>query len=175
MPAIDETLIFRPLSIGLLTISDSRNVSDDLSGDILAARLKEAGHRLHSRALVKDDRSAISNQVKAWANDNEINIILTTGGTGLTGRDVTIEALMPMFEKTLDGFSVVFQKVSFETIGLATLQSRACAGIIQGTIIFCLPGSTGAVSQAWDDIIQDALDSRYRPSSLVDILPRLIE
>jgi len=137
--------------------------------------LKSSGHTLQSRNIVKDDVSAISAQVKSWSKDNNIDVILTTGGTGLTGRDVTVEAVEPMFEKTLEGFSALFHKTSFETVGLATLQSRACAGLIRETFVFCLPGSTGAVKQAWDEIISNALDSRYRPSSLVDLMPRLME
>jgi len=175
MSGIDETLLFRPLTFAVITISDTRTSEDDRSGDCLVERIKTSGHTLRSRKIVKDDGSAIFAQVKSWSEDEEIDVILTTGGTGLTGRDVTVEAIRPMFAKTLDGFSVLFHRLSFETIGLATLQSRACAGLIGGTFIFCLPGSTGAVKQAWDEILNGALDSRYRPSSLVDLLPRLKE
>ena len=175
MIGIDETLMFQPLSFAILTASDTRIETDDKSGDCLAQRAKNAGHSVKARAIVKDDIAAITNQVDLWAADPTIDIILTTGGTGLTGRDVTIEAVTPLLDKVLDGFSVLFHRMSVEAIGLATLQSRACAGIIDGTFIFCLPGSTGAVGQAWDEIIAGALDSRYRPSSLVDLMPRLKE
>jgi len=130
---------------------------------------------MRARGLVKDDISEIASQVKKWSADKEIDVILTTGGTGLTGRDVTVEAVKPLFDKTLEGFSILFHKMSLATIGLATLQSRSCAGLIDECFVFSLPGSTGAVKQAWDEIIRDALDSRYRPSSLVDLIPRLKE
>jgi len=175
MPGIDDNLFFQPLNFAVLTISDTRAFEDDKSGKALALRIEKAGHKLKSRALVKDDVTAISKQVKNWSVHEDIDVILTTGGTGLTGRDVTPEAGMPLFDKTLKGFSALFHKLSFETIGLATLQSRACAGLVEGTFVFCLPGSTGAVKQAWDDIIRDAVDSRYRPSSLTDLIPRLKE
>jgi len=175
MPGIDEVLLFQPLNFAVLTISDTRTAADDKSGEALAGRIDEAEHILKVRGMVKDDVSKISEQVKAWSTDEGIDVILTTGGTGLTGRDVTVEAMSPMFDKRLDGFSVLFHKISLETVGLSTLQSRACAGLIDGTFVFCLPGSIGAVQQAWDDIIRKALDSRYRPSSLVDLIPRLKE
>ena len=175
MMGIDDELLFQPLNLAVLTISDTRTVSDDRSGDCLAVRVETSGHAVKSRAIVKDKVSAITTQVKLWAADESIDVILTTGGTGLTGRDVTVEALAPLFDKTLDGFSVLFHRMSVEKVGLATLQSRACAGLIAGTFIFCLPGSTGAVNQTWDEILRDSLDSRYRPSSLVDLMPRLKE
>ena len=175
MPGIDEALFFQPLSFAVLSISHTRSFDDDGSGDCLAGCIEDAGHTLRARRLVKDEISTISTQVKNWSEDKKIDVILTTGGTGLTCRDVTVDAIAPMFDKTLDGFSVLFHKMSFETIGLATLQSRACAGLLGGTFVFCLPGSTGAVKQAWDEIIGGALDSRYRPSSLVDLMPRLME
>ena len=175
MIGIDDELLFQPLSFAVLTVSDTRSVSDDRSGDCLANRITAAGHDLKARDIVKDEVEGISAQIKLWARQGEIDVILTTGGTGLTGRDVTVEAISPLFDKALDGFSVLFHCMSMKTIGLATLQSRACAGVINGTFVFCLPGSTGGVRQAWDDIIRDALDSRYRPSSLVDQIPRLNE
>jgi len=175
MIGIDDTLMFQPLSIAILTASDTRTEVDDKSGDCLAERANIAGHIIKARAIVKDDIAAISSQTKSWAAQSDIDIILTTGGTGLTGRDVTIEAVAPLFDKKLDGFSILFHRMSVETIGLATLQSRACAGIIDGTFVFCLPGSTKAVGQAWDEIIAGAVDSRYRPSSIVDLMPRLKE
>jgi len=175
MTGIDELLMFRPLSFAVLTVSDSRTIADDRSGDCLADRLTRAGHNLQVRAIVKDDVAAIAAQTKLWASEAEIDVILTTGGTGLTGRDVTVEAIMPLFDKTLDGFSVLFHQMSAKVIGLATLQSRACAGIFSETFVFCLPGSANAVSQIWDEIIEGGLDSRYRPASLVDLIPRLSE
>jgi molybdenum cofactor biosynthesis protein B len=175
MIGIDETLMFQPLTFAVLTVSDTRDDKTDKSGNTLADRITTAGHRLKDRAIVKDEADAVSTQVRAWVSDPDIQVILTTGGTGLTGRDVTVEAVAPLFEKTLEGFSVLFHQLSAKTIGLATLQSRACAGVMDGTFIFCLPGSTGAVTQAWDDIICGALDSRYRPTSLVDLIPRLKE
>lgn len=175
MPGIDETLFFQPLSFAVLTISDTRKSEDNRSGDYLVGCIENAGHAIRVRSLVKDEISAISTQIKKWSKDKNIDVILTTGGTGLTGRDVAVEAIAPMFDKTLDGFSVLFHQMSFKTIGLATLQSRACAGLVGGAFVFCLPGSTGAVKQAWDEIIGGALDSRYRPSSLVDLMPRLME
>ena len=175
MIGIDEMLLFRPLNLAVLTVSDTRTVSDDRSGDCLVERAIGAGHTVNTRAIVKDDVPVISAQIKLWSTDPIIDVIVTTGGTGVTGRDVTVESVAPLFDKTLDGFSVLFHRMSVEKIGLATLQSRACAGIIDGTFVFCLPGSIGAVSQAWDEIIAGALDSRYRPSSLVDQIPRLNE
>ena len=175
MAGVDEELLFQSLNVAVLTVSDTRIASNDRSGDCLAARATAAGHAVKARAIVKDEVAAISTQVKLWAADESIDVILTTGGTGLTGRDVTVEALAALFDKTLDGFSVLFHRMSVEKVGLATLQSRTCAGLISGTFVFCLPGSTGAVGQAWDEIINGALDSRYRPSSLVDLMPRLKE
>jgi len=175
MSGIDETLLFQPLNFAVLTISDMYGLEDDLSGDSLVDRVERAGHMLAARGLVKDNVSAISSQVKSWSSDEGVDVILTTGGTELTDRDVTIEAISPLFDKTLDGFSVLFHKLSFETVGLSTLQSRACAGLIDGTFVFCLPGSTGVVERLWDEIISKILDSRYRPMSLVDLMPRLME
>jgi len=175
MIGIDDELMFQPLNITILTVSDTRTEETDKSGDVLAERIQAAGHRLASRDIVKDDAKTIASRVKVWASDPKIQVILTTGGTGLTGRDVTVEVVAPLFHKTLDGFSVLFHHMSMKTIGLATLQSRACAGLIDGTFVFCLPGSTKAVTQSWDEIIRDALDSRYRPTSLVDLIPRLKE
>lgn len=175
MIGVDDELLFQPLNFAVLTVSDTRTVSNDRSGDCLADRITEAGHSLYARSIVKDEIEAIAAQVKLWAVKPDIDVILTTGGTGLTGRDVTVEAISPLFDKILEGFSVLFHRMSVETIGLATLQSRSCAGLIDGTFAFCLPGSKGAVMQAWDEIIHDALDSRYRPSSLVDQIPRLNE
>ena len=175
MIGIDENLLFQPLGIAVLTVSDTRSEDDDRSGNCLANRAAGAGHDVRGRTIVKDDIAAISAQVTEWAALSEVDVILTTGGTGLTGRDVTVEAISPLFDKALDGFSFLFHNMSLQKIGLTTLQSRACAGLVGDTFVFCLPGSTGAVGQAWDTILEGALDSRYRPSSLVDILPRLNE
>lgn len=175
MIGIDDALMFQPLGFAVLTVSDTRTEATDRSGDTLAESIVDAGHHIKARQIVKDEAGAVSAQVNAWAELTEINVILTTGGTGLTGRDVTIEAVLPLFEKVLDGFSVLFHSMSAQAIGLATLQSRACAGVLNGTFVFCLPGSTGAVTQAWNEILRDALDSRYRPKSLVDLIPRLKE
>lgn len=175
MIGIDEALLFQPLNFAVLTVSDTRSEANDRSGNTLVGRIETAGHNVRSRLIVKDEVESVSAQVQAWAGDSDIDVIITTGGTGLTGRDVTVEAVSPLFEKTLDGFSILFHQMSAEKIGLTTLQSRACAGVLSGTFIFCLPGSTGAVTQAWDEIISGALDSRYRPASLVDLIPRLKE
>ena len=175
MIGLDDELMFQPLNIAVLTVSDTRTALDDRSGDSLADRIETAGHTVRARAIVPDEVAAISAQITLWAAEDDLDVILTTGGTGLTGRDVTIEAISPRFDKVLDGFSVLFHRMSFEAIGMATLQSRACAGLISGKFVFCLPGSTGAVTQTWDNIIRDALDSRYRPASLVDLIPRLKE
>ena len=175
MPGIDNTLMFRSLGFAVLTISDTRSSEDDRSGRVLVDRIAEAGHILSMQAIVRDDISAISDTVLRWVSEQKIDVVVTTGGTGLTGRDVTIEAIAPLFGKTLEGFSALFHRMSFQSVGLSTLQSRACAGLIGNTFVFCLPGSTGAVTEAWDHIIRDALDSRYRPCSLVDLMPRLSE
>jgi molybdenum cofactor biosynthesis protein B len=175
MPGIDETRKFRPLSIAVMTVSDTRTLENDTSGQLLADRLTAAGHKLTARALVKDEVALIRNQVEAWIADPKIDAVITTGGTGLTGRDVTPEALRPLFEKEIEGFSAVFHQLSYETVGTSTLASRACAGVARGTLIFCVPGSTGACKDAWDGIFQHQLDSRHRPCNLVELLPRLEE
>ena len=175
MIGIDETLMFQPLKFAVLTISDTRTLLDDRSGACLSERIIEAGNELTVRAIVKDEAADISDQIEHWSARVDVDVIITTGGTGLTGRDVTIEAVSPLFDKVMEGFSVLFHRLSFEKVGLSTLQSRACAGVKNGTFIFCLPGSTNAVAQIWDEILHDALDSRYRPSSMVDLIPRLKE
>lgn len=175
MAGIDEALPFRPVNIAVLSVSDTRTIETDASGATLAARIEADGHKLAARALVRDEVGNISAQVEAWIADASIDIIITTGGTGLTGRDVTVEALRPLFEKEIEGFSVVFHQVSYRNIGVSTLQSRACAGLVRGKFLFLLPGSTGAVKDAWDEIIRYEIDSRYRPCNLVDIMPRLLE
>jgi molybdenum cofactor biosynthesis protein B len=173
MPGIDESLTFHPLGIAVLTISDSRTEETDTSGKLLAERLEGAGHRLAGRALVRDDVEAIRRQVTAWVADADVDLIISTGGTGFAPRDVTPEAVKPLFRREMDGFSVVFHQASLGTVGVSTLQSRAFAGQIEETFIFCLPGSTGACRDAWDLVLALELDSRFRPCSLAGQIPRL--
>ena len=175
MPGIDETLDFTPVRIAVLTVSDTRTMETDTSGAVLAQRLQDAGHNLTDRKIIKDDPPAIRACARAWIDDPDVDVVITTGGTGLTGRDVTPEAITPLFEKTIDGFSVIFHQVSFQSVGLSTLQSRAVAGLANGTFIFCLPGSNGAVKDGWDKVISHQLDSRHKPCNLVEIMPRLME
>lgn len=172
---IDESLSFRPVRVAVLTVSDSRSLAEDTSGEILAQRIVAAGHELGDRRLVRDDVAEIRAVLGEWIDDGEMDAVVTTGGTGLTGRDVTPEAVAPLFDKVIDGFSVIFHMVSFESVGLSTLQSRACAGVARGTFIFCLPGSNGAVKDGWDKVISMQLDSRHRPCNLVELMPRLLE
>lgn len=175
MPGVDETLAFKPVRIAILAISDTRSLETDSSGATLEARILAAGHVLAARALVRDSADIIRKQVTAWIDDPTVDVVITTGGTGLTGRDVTVEAVRPLFEKEIEGFSVVFHQVSFKSVGASTLQSRACAGLAKGKFIFLLPGSTGAVKDAWDAIIRFELDARYKPCNLVELMPRLME
>jgi molybdopterin adenylyltransferase len=172
---IDEAKPFVPVRIAVLTVSDSRDASNDTSGDTLAERIAEAGHILAARSLLRDDQAAITAQLKAWIDDPQVDVVISTGGTGLTGRDVTVEAFKSVFEKEIDGFSVIFHQISYGKIGTSTLQSRACAGVAKGTYLFALPGSTGAVKDGWDGILKWQLDNRHRPCNFVDILPRLEE
>ena len=173
--AIDEGRDFVPVGIAILTVSDSRTPDTDTSGAILEERVCSAGHRLTGRRIVPDDRDRIRAAVEEWVADPSVEVVISTGGTGLTGRDVTPEAVEPLFDKTLDGFSAIFHMVSYQSVGLSTLQSRACAGIAGGTFIFCLPGSNGAVKDGWDKVIAPQLDARHRPCNLVEIMPRLTE
>lgn len=166
---------FKPVRIALLTVSDSRDESSDTSGAILAERVEEAGHVLAGRTLVADDKEIIAATVQAWIDAPDIDVVISTGGTGLTGRDVTPEALMPLFEKHIEGFAVVWHMVSYQSVGLSTLQSRACAGVANGTFIFCLPGSNGACRDGWDKVIRWQLDSRHAPCNMVELMPRLKE
>ncbi|MGH6887817.1 MAG: molybdenum cofactor biosynthesis protein B [Rhizomicrobium sp.] len=159
----------------MLTVSDTRDAASDTSGDALAARIAEAGHVLGARTLLRDDEAAISAQLRRWIADPDIDVVISTGGTGLTGRDVTVEAFRSVFEKEIDGFSVLFHQVSFGTVGTSTIQSRACAGVAGGTYLFALPGSTGAVKDGWDNILKHQLDIRHRPCNFVEIMPRLEE
>lgn len=172
---IDESRPFKPVRIAVLTVSDTRDEESDTSGDLLAGRASGAGHEVVARAIVKDDVAAIREQVNAWVNSGGVEVIISTGGTGITGRDVTPEAVQPLFDKTLDGFSVVFHMVSYQSVGLSTLQSRATAGLIKGVFVFCLPGSNGAVKDGWDKVIAAQLDSRHGPCNMVELMPRLLE
>jgi molybdenum cofactor biosynthesis protein B len=172
---LDPNLPFVPLSIAVLTVSDTRRLEDDRSGDTLVDRLTKAGHRLGARAIVPDEIDAIRDQVKAWIADPSIDVVITTGGTGFTGRDVTPEAIEPLFEKRMDGFSAIFHHISYEKIGTSTLQSRATGGVAGATYIFVLPGSPGACKDAWDGILNSQLDYRHRPCNFVEIMPRLDE
>lgn len=175
MPGIDESLSFIPVRIAVLVVSDTRTLETDTSGALLAERLQSAGHELADRKIVIDDPALIKQTVQDWIDDPTIDVVISSGGTGLTGRDVTPEAVSPLFEKTIEGFSVIFHQVSFQSVGLSTLQSRAIAGLAKGTFIFCLPGSNGAVKDGWDKVISYQLDSRHKPCNLVEIMPRLME
>jgi molybdenum cofactor biosynthesis protein B len=172
---IDETRPFVAVRIAVLTISDTRTPADDKSGDTLVERLSGAGHVLAARTIVPDNRGRIAGQIAAWADAPAIDVVISTGGTGLTGRDVTVEAVRPLFDKEIDGFAAIFHQISFGTVGTSTMQSRACAGVVRGTYVFCLPGSTGAVKDGWDNILVFQLDNRHRPCNLVEIMPRLNE
>ena len=175
MPGIDESIAFVPVRIALMTVSDTRTLADDKSGDTLAARIADAGHILAARTIVTDDQAKIAAQLKAWIADPQIDVVISTGGTGLTGRDVTVEAFRSVFEKEIDGFSALFHQISYAKVGTSTVQSRACAGVAGGTYLFALPGSPGAVKDGWDGILKSQLDIRYRPCNFVEIMPRLTE
>jgi len=175
MARIDETRPFIPVGIAVLTVSDTRTPDTDRSGDTLASRIEDDGHRLAARAIVADDIAAIRGQVEAWTRDEAIDVVITTGGTGFTGRDVTPEALEPLFEKRMEGFSAVFHRISYDKIGTSTIQSRATAGVLNATFIFALPGSPGACKDAWDGILKAQLDYRHMPCNFVEIMPRLDE
>jgi molybdenum cofactor biosynthesis protein B len=166
---------FVPVNIAVLTVSDTRTTETDGSGAYLAGAVQAAGHNLAARAIVPDDIEGIRAALKTWIDDSGVDTIITTGGTGLTGRDVTPEAVMPLFDKVIEGFAVVFHNVSFRSVGLSTIQSRACAGVANGTFIFCLPGSGGAVRDGWEQVISHQLDARTRPCNLAEIMPRLLE
>jgi molybdenum cofactor biosynthesis protein B len=175
MPGIDQSRQFVPLKIAVLTVSDTRELADDKSGATLAERVAKAGHAVADRAIVPDDVEKIRARVKAWIADPAIDVIVTTGGTGFTGRDVTPEAIEPLFEKRMEGFATMFLMVSAQKIGTSAIQTRATAGVAGATYIFCLPGSPGACRDAWDDILVHQLDYRYRPCNFVEIMPRLDE
>lgn len=172
---IDESQAIKPVRIAVLTVSDTRDEESDTSGHVLAERIVAAGHELADKGIVKDDVVQIREQIKAWVASRSVDAIITTGGTGITGRDVTPEAVEPLFDKKIDGFSVIFHLVSYQSVGLSTLQSRATAGIIDGVFVFCLPGSNGAVKDGWDKVISAQLDSRHGPCNMVELMPRLLE
>ncbi len=175
MSRIDESKEFIPVRIAILTVSDTRSLSDDKSGDTLAARVTEAGHVLADRNILPDERDAIAGQLRVWIADPKIDVILTTGGTGLTGRDVTVEAHRDVYEKEIEAFGTVFTIVSMQKIGTSAVQSRACGGVAGGTYLFALPGSPGACKDAWDEILKWQFDYRHRPCNFVEIMPRLDE
>ncbi len=172
---LSDTASFTPVRIAILTISDTRDEESDTSGRLLAERVVRDGHMLGARAWVKDNPPSIRSALQAWVADANIDAIVTTGGTGLTGRDVTPEAARPLFDKEIEGFQTVWHMVSYQSVGLSTLQSRACAGLANGTFIFCLPGSNGACKDGWDKIIRWQLDSRHLPCNMVELMPRLME
>jgi molybdenum cofactor biosynthesis protein B len=171
---IDTAKPLKPVRVAVLTISDTRDEESDTSGNLLASRVTDAGHDLAGRGIVKDDVEEIRAQVLKWVGEG-VEAIVTTGGTGITGRDVTPEAIRPLFDKEIDGFSVIFHLVSYQSVGLSTLQSRALAGIVKGCFVFCLPGSNGAVKDGWDKVISAQLDSRHGPCNMVELMPRLME
>jgi len=175
MPGLDESRPFIPIGIAILTVSDTRALADDRSGQTLAARIAEAGHRLAGREIVQDDVEAIRRVVRGWVAEPGVDAVITTGGTGFTGRDVTPEALEPLFDKRMDGFAEVFHRISYDKIGVSTIQSRATAGLIGSTFVFVLPGSPGACRDAWDGILKAQLDYRHMPCNFVEIMPRLDE
>lgn len=175
MSRIDERQEFLAVRIAILTVSDTRDLTDDRSGDTLVQRLTDAGHVLADRAIVRDDRAVIATRLQAWADDPVVDVVISTGGTGLTGRDVTVEAHRDVYEKEIDAFGTVFTWVSMQKIGTSAVQSRATGGVANGTYMFALPGSTGACKDAWDEILCKQLDIRHRPCNFVEILPRLDE
>jgi molybdenum cofactor biosynthesis protein B len=166
---------FVPLAIAVLTVSDTRDLAEDKSGTLLAERIASAGHKLADRAIVKDEVHKIRKKVRGWIKDKKIDVVITTGGTGFTGRDVTPEAVEPLFEKRMEGFSAVFHRISYEKIKSSTIQSRATAGVANSTFIFCVPGSPGACRDAWDEILVHQFDLRHKPCNFVEIMPRLDE
>ncbi len=175
MARIDESRPFIPVNIAVLTVSDTRTEANDTSGDTLAERIAKAGHRIAARAIEKDDSSVIERRLRGWIADPAVDVVITTGGTGITGRDVTPEAFERVMEKRIEGFGELFRMLSYQKIGTSTMQSRALGGVASGTYLFALPGSTGAVKDAWDDILVFQLDNRLRPCNLVELMPRLQE
>jgi molybdenum cofactor biosynthesis protein B len=175
MPRLDETRPFLAVNIAVLTVSDTRSLAEDKSGNTLVERIQSAGHKVQARDVVKDDRVAIVAKLRAWIADPEIDVVISTGGTGVTGRDVTPEAFQDVFEKDIPGFGELFRWLSFQKVGTSTIQSRAVAGVAGGTYLFALPGSPGACKDAWDDILVHQLDNRFRPCNFVELMPRLQE
>jgi molybdopterin adenylyltransferase len=175
MARIDESRRFIAVNIAVLTVSDTRTAANDTSGDALAERIVKAGHRVIARTIEKDDAGAIEQRLRAWIADPEIDVVITNGGTGVTGRDVTPEAFERVLDKKIEGFGELFRMLSYQKIGTSTMQSRALGGVAGGTYLFALPGSTGAVKDAWDDILLSQLDNRHRPCNLVELMPRLLE
>ena len=175
MARIDEQRPFIAVNIAVLTVSDTRTLANDTSGDALAERIGKAGHHVAARAIEKDDAAAIERRLRGWIADPRIDVVITTGGTGITGRDVTPEAFDRVLEKRIEGFGELFRMLSYQKIGTSTMQSRALGGVAGGTYLFALPGSTGAVKDAWDDILVFQLDNRFRPCNLVELMPRLLE
>ena len=175
MARIDDSRPFIPVNIAVLTVSDTRTLANDTSGNTLIERILKAGHHVAIRAIEKDETSAIEALLRRWVNDPEIDVIITTGGTGITGRDVTPEAFDHVMEKRIEGFGELFRMLSYQKIGTSTMQSRAIGGVAGGTYLFALPGSTGAVKDGWDDILLSQLDNRHRPCNLVELMPRLQE
>jgi molybdenum cofactor biosynthesis protein B len=175
MARIDDSRPFIPVNVAVLTVSDTRTLANDTSGDTLAERIGRAGHRVVARTIEKDDAGAIERHLRAWITDSEVDVVITTGGTGITGRDVTPEAFDRVLEKRIEGFGELFRMLSYQKIGTSTMQSRALGGVAGGTYLFALPGSTGAVKDAWDDILLSQLDNRHRPCNLVELMPRLQE
>ena len=172
---LDPEIDFRPLRVAVLTVSDTRSEENDTSGKLLAERVVRDGHALAAHKIVRDDVAEIRDQVEAWIADPDVHVVVSTGGTGLTGRDVTPEAVRPLFDKAIEGFEAVWHMTSFQSVGLSTMQSRACAGLAKGTLIFALPGSNGACKDGWDKLIRWQLDSRHRPCNLAELIPRFTE
>jgi|TARA_B100000315_G_scaffold214656_1_gene213362 molybdenum cofactor biosynthesis protein B len=175
LPGSEQIRPFLPVNIAVLTVSDTRTPADDKSGDILAERLDKAGHKLAARSIAADETSAIRAQIESWIADPEIDVVIATGGTGVTGRDVTPEAFEDLYDKAIPGFGELFRMVSFDKIGTSTIQSRATAGVAGGTYLFALPGSPGACKDAWDEILRHQLDNRTQPCNFVELMPRLLE
>lgn len=172
---LSDEIAFRPLRVAVMTVSDTRTAENDTSGQLLADRVVRDGHVLAGRAMVRDDVAQIRSQLQAWIADPDVQVIISTGGTGLTGRDVTPEAARPLFDKIIEGFETVWHMLSFQSVGLSTMQSRACAGLAKGKLIFCLPGSNGACKDGWDKLIRWQIDSRLRPCNLAELMPRFQE
>ena len=172
---IDQTKEFQPVNIAILTLSDTRTLENDISGQVLVDRLNDAGHNLIDRAIIKDDKAALKSQLEKWLDDDDVQVIISTGGTGLTGRDITPEIFESLYEKKIEGFGEVFRAISFKIIGTSSIQSRATGGVAKGTYMFAVPGSPGACKDAWDNIFAEQLDVRFKPCNFVEMMPRLKE